>query len=158
MFHTHKKCISFIFCALICWHPCSWECLLCQDNPSIWQEWHIKKLIKQHDHYTGARCAGDNKRPLSKMCSSVTQHNATDQLALMTGNLWVSARMLYTVWLEVYGYLLACYIWLEVYAPPTKKKCEVKLRKMTSHLFLLSKQMNCRQIIGDVVIFCLTMR
>jgi hypothetical protein len=26
--------------------------------------WHIKKLIKQHDHYTGAPCAGDNKRPL----------------------------------------------------------------------------------------------
>jgi hypothetical protein len=27
------------------------------------QVWHIKKLIKQHDHYTGAPCAGDNKRP-----------------------------------------------------------------------------------------------
>ncbi|CDQ60446.1 unnamed protein product [Oncorhynchus mykiss] len=26
--------------------------------------WHIKKLIKQHDHYTGAPCAGDIKRPL----------------------------------------------------------------------------------------------
>ena len=32
--------------------------------PSTWQVWHIKKLIKQHDHYTGAPCAGDNKRPL----------------------------------------------------------------------------------------------
>ena len=26
--------------------------------------WHIKKLIKQYDHYTGAPCAGDNKRLL----------------------------------------------------------------------------------------------
>jgi hypothetical protein len=32
--------------------------------------WHIKKLIKQHDHYTGAPFAGDNKK--------ATQHNATD--------------------------------------------------------------------------------
>jgi hypothetical protein len=49
--------------------------LLYQDNPSTWQVWHIKKLIKQHDHYSGVPCAGDNKRP---MCSFVTQHNATD--------------------------------------------------------------------------------
>jgi hypothetical protein len=26
--------------------------------------WHIKRLIKQHDHYTGAPCAADNKRQL----------------------------------------------------------------------------------------------
>jgi hypothetical protein len=26
--------------------------------------WIINKLIKQHDHYTGAPCAGDNKKPL----------------------------------------------------------------------------------------------
>ena len=26
--------------------------------------WHIKKLIKQHDHYKSEPCAGDNKRPL----------------------------------------------------------------------------------------------
>jgi hypothetical protein len=39
--------------------------------------WHIKKLIKQHDHYIGAPCAGMIKGH-SKICSFVTQHNATD--------------------------------------------------------------------------------
>ena len=38
--------------------------------------WHIKKLIKQHDHYTGAPCAGDIKRTL-KCAVLSTQHNAT---------------------------------------------------------------------------------
>ena len=41
--------------------------------------WHIKKMIKQHDHYTGAPCARVSERPL-KMCSLVTQHNAKDVL------------------------------------------------------------------------------
>uniref|UniRef100_A0A8C7H8J6 Zinc finger protein 865 n=1 Tax=Oncorhynchus kisutch TaxID=8019 RepID=A0A8C7H8J6_ONCKI len=41
--------------------------LLCQDNLSPLQVGHIKKLIKQHDHYTGAPCAGDNKRPLQNV-------------------------------------------------------------------------------------------
>ena len=45
--------------------------LLCQDNPSTGQVWHIKKLMKQHDHYTGALCAGDNKRPLK--CAVLSQ-------------------------------------------------------------------------------------
>ncbi|XP_071200971.1 CTD small phosphatase-like protein 2-A isoform X3 [Salvelinus alpinus] len=42
--------------------PCL-ERLSGADNPSTGQVWHIKKLIKQHDHYTGAPCAGDNNRP-----------------------------------------------------------------------------------------------
>jgi hypothetical protein len=37
---------------------------------------HIKKLIKQHDHYTGAPCAGGTKRPLK--CAVLSQHIATD--------------------------------------------------------------------------------
>jgi hypothetical protein len=37
--------------------------------------WYITKLIKQHDFYTGAPCAGDNKRPLK---CAVLSHNATD--------------------------------------------------------------------------------
>ena len=32
--------------------------------------WHINNLIKQHDYYTGAPCAGDDKRPLK--CAVVT--------------------------------------------------------------------------------------
>jgi hypothetical protein len=46
------------------------------DNPSPWQVWHIKKLIKQHDHYTGAPCAGNNKRPLSnvQLCHTTQCH------------------------------------------------------------------------------------
>ena len=61
MFHTHKKLISLKCCAQLCLHPYWWAFLLCQDNSSTWQVWHINKLIKQHDHYTGAPCAGDNK-------------------------------------------------------------------------------------------------
>jgi hypothetical protein len=57
-------------------HPCEWAFLLCQDNTSIWQVWHIKELIKWHDHDAGAPCAGDNKRTLK--CTLVTQHNAID--------------------------------------------------------------------------------
>jgi hypothetical protein len=37
--------------------------------------WHIKKQIKQQDHYTGAPCAGGNTRPLR---CAVFSHNATD--------------------------------------------------------------------------------
>ena len=37
---------------------------------------HIKKLIKQHDHYTGAPCVGDNKSPLK--CAVLSHNNATD--------------------------------------------------------------------------------
>ena len=40
--------------------------------------WHIKKLIKQHDHYTGAPCAGDNKRPLK---CAVLSHNTMPQMS-----------------------------------------------------------------------------
>ena len=64
MFHTHKKLISIKWCAQMCLHPCYWAFLLCQDNPSIWQVWHIKKLSKQNDHCTGAPYSGDNKRLL----------------------------------------------------------------------------------------------
>jgi hypothetical protein len=56
--------------------PVSEHLILSQDNPSTWQMWHIKKLITQHDHYTGAHCAGDNKRPLK--CADLSQHNVTD--------------------------------------------------------------------------------
>ena len=52
--------------------PCLWIFLLCQDNPSTWQVWHIK----QHDHYTGEPCAGDNKRPL-KCAVVITQHKVS---------------------------------------------------------------------------------
>ena len=44
--------------------PVSEHFFLFQDYPSIWQVWHLKILIKQHYHCTGAPCAGDNKRPL----------------------------------------------------------------------------------------------
>jgi hypothetical protein len=39
--------------------------------------WHIKKLIKQHDHYTGAPCVGDNKIP---QMSQVLRECAIDML------------------------------------------------------------------------------
>ena len=73
MFHVHKKLISQKCSPQICLYSCWWSFLFCQDNLSTRQVWHIKKLIKQHNHYTCAPCAGD-----SKMCSFVTQHNATD--------------------------------------------------------------------------------
>ena len=52
-------------------HKCRWRNNLPKyDNFSFAKiihppdRWHIKKLIKPHDHYTGAPSAGDNKRPL----------------------------------------------------------------------------------------------
>jgi hypothetical protein len=39
--------------------------------------WHIKKLIKQHDHYTDATGAGDNKRPLK---CALLSHNRMPQM------------------------------------------------------------------------------
>ena len=63
MFHIQKKLISPKWCAEICLPGCWQAFLLCQDSPSTWQVWNIKK-IKQHDHYTSTPCAGDNKRPL----------------------------------------------------------------------------------------------
>ena len=42
---------------------------------ATWQVWHIKKLIKQHDHYIGALWT---IKVHSKLCSFVTQHNATN--------------------------------------------------------------------------------
>ena len=39
---------------------------------------HSKRLIKQHDHYTGALCAGDNKRPLK---CAVLSHNIMSQMS-----------------------------------------------------------------------------
>ncbi len=50
------------------------------DNPSTSQVWHIKMLIRQHDYCTGVclRLASGHKKGHSKMCSFITQHNATD--------------------------------------------------------------------------------
>ena len=41
--------------------------------------WHIKKLIKQHDHYTGATCAGDKKKATLKC--AVLSHNTMTPLS-----------------------------------------------------------------------------
>ena len=46
-------------------HPLVSISPLQRDNPSTCQVWHIKNLIKQRDHYTGAPCAVE-KRPLLK--------------------------------------------------------------------------------------------
>ena len=51
-------------------HPCLWAFLLCHDNPSTWQMWHIKLY---EVHFVLGTIKGR-----SKMCSFVTQHNATD--------------------------------------------------------------------------------
>ena len=72
------KKVSLKCCAQICLHPCQWAFLLCQDNPSTWQVWYIKWLIKQHDHYTCAPCAGENKRPLK---CAVLSHNKMPQMS-----------------------------------------------------------------------------
>jgi hypothetical protein len=39
--------------------------------------WHIKKLIKWHSHYTDSHSVGDVTKNATKICSFVTQHNAT---------------------------------------------------------------------------------
>ena len=48
-----------------------WIINIQKGNRYTWQVCHIKKLIKQHDHYTDAPCAEDNKSPWK------TQHYAT---------------------------------------------------------------------------------
>ena len=47
--------------------------IICQDNPSTWQAWHIKKLIIIQMQFALGTIKGH-----SKMCSFDTQHNATD--------------------------------------------------------------------------------
>jgi hypothetical protein len=41
---------------------------------------HIKKLIKQHDYYTRAPCAGDNKRPQKGQVCHTTQYLKMSQV------------------------------------------------------------------------------
>jgi hypothetical protein len=52
------------------------------------------KLIKQQDHYTGAPCAGDNKRPLNflQLCHNTMPQSSSREVsnispALILGNL-----------------------------------------------------------------------
>ena len=75
MFHKHKTLISQIcLFSKFVYIPVSEHFILCQDNPSTLQVWPIKKLIKQHGHYV---VLGTIKGH-SKMCSFITEHNATD--------------------------------------------------------------------------------
>jgi hypothetical protein len=59
-----------------------WAFVLYQDNPSTWQVWHIQKLIKLHDHYTGAPWAEDNRRSLK---CAVLSHNTMLQMSQVEG-------------------------------------------------------------------------
>ena len=56
--------------------------LLCLDNPSTWQVWHINKMIDQHDHYTGAPCTGDNNNTLK---CAVLPHKTMPQMSQIEG-------------------------------------------------------------------------
>ena len=65
MFHTPKKLVFQMLCTNV------FTSLFVSISHLPPQVWHIK----QHEHYTGAPCAGDKKRPLKCV---VLSHNATD--------------------------------------------------------------------------------
>ena len=63
---------------------------------------HIKKLNKQHGHYTGAPCAGDNKQ----------QHNATEVLrkcaiGMLTAGMYIRAVA------RAFNVIFSTIIWIE---------------------------------------------
>ncbi len=53
LFLCTKISISLKYCSQICLNLCWWALLLCRDNPSTSQVWHIKMLIRQYDYCTG---------------------------------------------------------------------------------------------------------
>jgi hypothetical protein len=74
MFHMHKKLSNVVhkFVYIPYSQHFFFDKMICPPDSC-----GTKKLIEQHDHYTGAPCAGTIKGH-SNMRSLVTQHSATD--------------------------------------------------------------------------------